>query len=77
MGPMDLPDSAVVAFMAAAQEGPSREPTNPKEALAAPDAHKWMEAMLSEVRALEAMGTWKLVPPPQEVQVLPGKWLYK
>jgi hypothetical protein len=65
--------------LAAAVEGADtdRTPQNLKEALESPDAHKWMEAMLQEIKALQAMRTWKLVPLPQGYKALPGKWLFK
>jgi hypothetical protein len=73
-----LPEPALFAFTAAIEGVDTQKtPRNLKEALASPDAHEWMEAMLQEIKALNAMKTWKLVPLPRGRRAMPGKWLFK
>jgi hypothetical protein len=72
-----LPEPTVFAFTAAIEGVSQGDPKNLKEALALPDAHKWMEAMQQEIKALQAMKTWKLVPLPRGRRAIQGKWLFK
>jgi hypothetical protein len=72
-----LPDSTLFAFLAAAGTGVSVTPNTYEEAIASPDANKWIAAMTKEVNGLVKMGTWRLVRAPVSVQVLPGRWVFK
>ena len=53
------------------------EPTTYEAALESPDASGWKEAMQQEIAALEDNHTWDLVEPPEEANVLRGRWVYK
>jgi hypothetical protein len=53
------------------------EPHSLKEALAAPDAAKWKQAMDEEFRALIGNSTWDLVPRPKSRHPIGTKWVYK
>jgi len=37
----------------------------------------WLAAMQDEYRALQANGTWELVPRPHGAHVISGKWIFK
>ena len=41
------------------------------------DWDQWHWAMQDEVKALQDNGTWNLVRPPSDRDVIPGKWVYK
>ncbi|TPX42812.1 DNA-directed DNA polymerase [Synchytrium endobioticum] len=51
-------------------------PKTYKQAMKAPDANDWINAMAEEVAALKANNTWDLVEYPNHKHVLPGKWVY-
>jgi hypothetical protein len=53
------------------------EPTSYKEAVSCPDAEEWKEAMDSEIRSQQAIGTWHLVKRPRNKKVLQNRWVYK
>ncbi|KAF8695474.1 Encoded by, partial [Rhizoctonia solani] len=46
-----------------------------EEALAGPQANKWLEAMRKEVSTLERMGTYKHVEPPKDCKPIGNKWV--
>ena len=54
-----------------------KEPATYQEALAAPDAEQWKQAMDEEMASLHANGTWVLEPLPTGVKPIPVKWVYK
>ncbi len=59
------------------QEAPE-EPLTYKDAVSAPDAPQWREAMQNEFDALTHLKVWKVVDrPPKEHKVLTGRWVYK
>jgi hypothetical protein len=49
-------------------------PANYRSALADP---LWRGAMEDEYRALIDNGTWSLVPPPPDANIVSGKWIFK
>ncbi len=53
------------------------EPSTLEEALAAPDADLWKEAMDEEMASLTANGTWTLEEPPPGAKAIPVKWVFK
>jgi histone deacetylase 1/2 len=53
---------------------PSPPPSSVRAALRDPD---WKAAMQDEFNALQANGTWTLVPRPSHANVITGKWLFK
>ncbi|QRW23942.1 integrase core domain protein [Rhizoctonia solani] len=53
---------------------PNNHPTV-EEALAGPQANKWLEAMRKEVSTLERMGTYKHVEPPKDCKPIGNKWV--
>lgn len=54
-----------------------KEPLTYKEAMAAPDADQWRQAMDEEIASLHANRTWTLEPLPEGVKPIPVKWVYK
>jgi len=62
-------------LMAAASEG--SDPISLKEALSAPDADLWKEAMKYEMDMLHKAGTWELSDLPPGRRVVKSKWVYK
>ncbi|KAK1612276.1 hypothetical protein QYE76_035949 [Lolium multiflorum] len=52
----------------------THEPRDYKEALRTPH---WREAMETEFSALQANGTWKLVPPVSGVNLIDSRWVFK
>jgi hypothetical protein len=52
------------------------EITNLKEAKNSPDWPKWKEAIKDELNQLDEMGTWKLVPKPQNAVLITNKWVF-
>ena len=59
-------------FLAAITEG--IEPRSFKEAM---QDEGWREAMLKEIAALEANGTWDMAVLPPHKKALGSKWVYK
>ena len=53
------------------------DPKSVKEALASPQAPKWIEALDSEYSALVANNTYQIVPRPNDRHVLPTKFVLK
>jgi hypothetical protein len=51
-------------------------PVSYKQAVDAPDANRWQEAMNIEMKALTDNETFELVPHPKDRQVVGAKWLY-
>ena len=62
---------------AAAEIKTDNEPVTYQEALAAPDAEQWKQAMDEEMASLHANGTWVLESLPPGVKAIPVKWVYK
>ncbi|OQR85104.1 retrovirus-related Pol polyprotein from transposon TNT 1-94 [Achlya hypogyna] len=54
-----------------------KEPRNPREALAGPQAKEWETAMQAEIDNLIQNGTWELVAKPVGVNIVGHKWVYK
>ncbi len=53
------------------------DPVTYHEAVTAPDATKWKEAMDAEVKALNKNKTWDLVDLPLDRRALRGRWVYQ
>jgi hypothetical protein len=53
----------------------SQEPKTYEEAMSAPDAIKWKEAINKEGVAIQTNGTWKLVKRPTGKKVLTSMWV--
>ena len=53
------------------------EPKTVYEAKHGDDWDQWHWAMMDEVKALQDNGTWNLVRPPTDREVISGKWVYK
>ncbi|KAF8689774.1 Reverse transcriptase (RNA-dependent DNA polymerase), partial [Rhizoctonia solani] len=53
---------------------PNNHPTM-EEALAGPQANKWLEAMQKEVSTLKRMGMYKHVEPPKDCKPIGNKWV--
>jgi transposase InsO family protein len=57
----------------------SKLPLNDKpsfdEAMAGPDAQKWRNAMLDELRSIDENGVWEVHPPPHHQKVLGCRWV--
>jgi hypothetical protein len=51
-------------------------PVNYMQAVDAPDANKWQEAMNTEMKALTDNETFELVPHPKDRQIVGAKWVY-
>ena len=68
---------ANVTAAAAGIKADNDEPATYQEALAAPDAEQWKQAMDEEMASLHANGTWALEPLPVGVKAIPVKWVYK
>ena len=56
---------------------PNGEPSTFAEARKSPDRAKWEAAMKEEIKSLEKMGTWKVVPRPNDRKVVGSKWVYR
>ncbi len=61
-------------FAAASEE---ETPLTHREALAAPDASKWQEAIESELASLERNGTWRVERLPEGRKPIGVKWIFK
>ena len=48
-----------------------------KQALLAPDADKWIEAMTKEIRSLKQMGMWVMGPLPEGHKTISCKYVYR
>jgi hypothetical protein len=68
---------ANITTAASAEIKTDSEPATYQEALAAPDAEQWKQAMDEEMASLHANGTWVLEPPPTGAKTIPVKWVYK
>ncbi|KAE9021522.1 hypothetical protein PR002_g12226 [Phytophthora rubi] len=68
---VELPESLVIQAIHAVMN-----PTSVNEALEAPDADKWIEALYKEFRELLRNNTWELVEKPVGVKVLTSKWVF-
>ncbi|VVA38604.1 PREDICTED: Retrovirus-related Pol poly from transposon, partial [Prunus dulcis] len=38
---------------------------------------EWQQAMIEEIQALQTQGTWDLVPPPSDKNIVGCRWIYK
>lgn len=68
---MDNPASLVIQAV-----NEMLEPTSVAEALSAPDAKQWVEALETEYKELMQNHVWELVERPTEVKVLKNKWVF-
>ncbi|CAL8169564.1 unnamed protein product [Prunus armeniaca] len=50
------------------------EPNSYRVASSSPD---WIKVMTEEIKALQMQGTWCLVPPPPNTNIVGSKWIYK
>lgn len=64
-------------YKANVAETTATEPTTYAEALKAPDADQWKQAMDEEITSLHQNGTWTLEDLPQGIKPIPVKWVYK
>ncbi|KAG8955677.1 hypothetical protein FRC04_007668 [Tulasnella sp. 424] len=55
---------------------PEDSPRNWKEAMARPDAEKWLDAAEKEVEALRENGTWDLVELPKGRKAIGSRWVF-
>ena len=53
------------------------EPLTYQQAMNGPYTKQWKEAMDKQMQSFATMGTWKLIPRPENTPVLSGKWVYK
>ena len=53
------------------------EPTTYEKAIAAADSTLWLEAMNTEIKAMEDLNVWEVVPRPDNTNVVSCKWIYK
>jgi hypothetical protein len=49
----------------------------PSSARAALKDPNWLEAMTEDYHALLGNDTWNLVPPPQNANIISGKWVFR
>jgi len=56
---------------------PDGDPPTYADALRRPDAQKWINAMIEEIDALQAMDTWELCCLPRGRKCIGVKWVYK
>lgn len=56
---------------------PGTEPAQYKDAIKSPEADEWKAAMREEYSSLEKLGVWKIVPCPEGVTPLKGRWVFK
>jgi transposase InsO family protein len=71
-------DYSTHALMALAEELMSvEEPQTYKAAIESVHSKEWEHAMKSELQSLEHMGTWELVPKPENRDIVKGKWVFK
>ena len=53
------------------------EPQSVHEALNGKDSEKWKRALEEEYDSLIKNGTWELVPPPKDCNIIGSKWVMK
>lgn len=53
------------------------EPPTYEKAIRSPHAQHWQDAMTAELKAMEDMQVWEVVPKPDNVNVVSSKWVYK
>ena len=53
------------------------EPLTYQQAMGGPYAKQWKDAMDKQMKSFATMGTWKLVPCPENAPILTGKWVYR
>lgn len=61
---------------AATQEAEGLDPGTLEEARGRSDWPRWEEAMQKELDALKRAGTWKVVPRPEEKNIVDCKWVF-
>jgi hypothetical protein len=58
-------------------EGPNLdEPLTYNEAMQAPDANEWIDAMKFELNALDKICVWEVTQPPENTNIVGSKWIY-
>lgn len=60
-----------------ARKGAQVDTPTVEEALQSSESHQWKRAMKEELKSLEETGTWEIVDQPQNVQIVPCKWVLK
>ena len=53
------------------------DPKSMSDALARPEAEEWKTAMKTEIKQLERLGTWELVYPPANVNIIDSGFVYR
>ena len=53
------------------------DPLSVAEAMRRPDWAKWLEAMNDEITRLQQRGTYIIVTPPPDANILTSKWVYR
>ena len=53
------------------------EPNTYEKAVAADDATLWLDAMETEIKAMEDLDVWEAVPRPADTNIVSCKWIYK
>ena len=53
------------------------EPTTYEKAITAADSTSWLEAMKTELKAMEDLNVWVVVPRPADTNIVSCKWIYK
>lgn len=56
---------------------PSKEPVTTEEALHGPERDTWMPAMAEELEQLCARGTFELVEPPSDANIVGTRWTFR
>jgi len=78
---LPAPAHALVHTIAVGESGDKRleipTPTTMQQALSAPHAAEWMEAMIKEYNGLKATGTFKQVPRAKARNIVKSKWVFR
>ena len=53
------------------------DPLSVAEAMRRPDSSKWYDAMKDEISRLQQRGTYEIIIPPAEANILTSKWVYQ
>ena len=53
------------------------DPLSVAEAMQQPDSSKWYDAMKDEISRLQQHGTYEIIIPPAEANILTSKWVYR
>jgi vacuolar-type H+-ATPase subunit I/STV1 len=59
------------------EEQSLNEPFTYEEAMKAPDADRWIEAMKFELDVLKKMRVWEVTQPPANTNIMGSKWVYR